>query len=369
MSRPRLLMVARGRYRFPLDEPQRRKFDALSEQFELRVLGNGVGSDPRFSLARPAPVLDGPAFFAALPARAGRELRRFRPDAVLVQGTHETAAVLLGRRLARSRVPVVLDLHGDWRTATRLYGSGLRRLLSPVADAVAATAVRRADAIRTISEFTTGLVRSLGREPAAVFPAYVDLASFLETPPQPLPAEPSLLFVGVLERYKNVDGLCAAWRLAAPRVPQARLRLIGRGRAEPLVERLVDDLPAQTSWSPRVSQAEVSAALDASWALALPSRSEGLPRIAIEAFCRGRGVVGSRGGGIPDIVEDGVSGLLVDAEDTRRLADALVRVLTDRSLAGRLGHGARASADRWIAGPEEFARRTRELVDRVAGRS
>ena len=373
MSKPKLLMVARGRYRFPLEEPQRRKFDALSEQFELRVLGNaarrGENGDSRFVLAGPAPLLDGPAFFAGLPARAAREIRRFRPDAVLVQGTHETAAVLLGRQLARSRAPVVLDLHGDWRTATRLYGSPLRRLADPVADAIAALAVRRADAVRTISDFTSDLVRTLGREPAAEFPAYVDLASFLESPPAPLPETPSLLFIGVLERYKNVDGLCAAWRLAAPRVPRARLRLIGQGRATGLVERLVADLPEQTSWTPQVTQREVAAALDASWALALPSRSEGLPRIAIEAFCRGRAVVGSRRGGIPDIVEDGVSGLLVAAEDTEELADAFVSVLSDRPLAERLGEGARSSAEPWIAGPEEFARRTRELVDRVRGAS
>ncbi len=372
MSKPKLLMVARGRYRFPLDAPQRRKFDALSEQFELRVLGNAAArktdADPRFVLAAPAPLLDGPAFFVALPARAARELRRFRPHAVLVQGAHETAMVLLGRKLARAQTPVVLDLHGDWRAATRLYGSRLRRLAEPVADAVASAAVRRADAIRTISDFTTGLVRSLGREPVAVFPAYVDLASFLERPPAPLPDEPSLLFVGVLERYKNVDGLCAAWRLAAPRVPGSRLRLIGRGRGAGRVERLVADLPDQTSWTPQVSQADVAAALDTSWALALPSRSEGLPRIAIEAFCRGRGVVGSRRGGIPDIVDDGVNGLLVDADDTTGLADAFVSVLSDRARAERLATGARASAERWIAGPDEFARRTRELVDRVAGR-
>jgi glycosyltransferase involved in cell wall biosynthesis len=373
MSRPRLLMVARGRYRFPLPEPLQRKFDALSEQFDLRVLGNaaadGTQADPRFALAEPKAVLDGAVFLARLPARVAGEIRRFRPDAVIVQGAHETAAVLLGRRLARSRVPVVLDLHGDWRAAARLYGAPLRWLTGPVADALAVSAVRRADAIRTLSPFTTGLVGTFGRQPAGVFPAYVDLASFLETPPAPLPDEPSLLFVGVLERYKNVARLCAAWRQAARRVPNARLRLIGRGRAAPRVQRLVADLPAQTSWTPHVPQPEVAAALDASWALALPSRSEGLPRIAIEAFCRGRGVVGSRSGGIPDIVEDGFNGLLADARDTDAIADAFVQVLSDRALAERFGDAARVSAEPWIAGPEEFARRTRELVDRVTGAS
>src|SRR5207237_10936338 len=65
-------------------------------------------------------------------------------------------------------------------------------------------------------------------------------------------------------------------------------------------------------------------------------------RVLIEAFLRGRGVVGSRVGGIADLVEDGVSGLLVEPEP-EPLADALVRVLSDRALAERLAEGARAA--------------------------
>ena len=77
--------------------------------------------------------------------------------------------------------------------------------------------------------------------------------------------------------------------------------------------------------------------------LVLPSRSEGLGRVVVEAFCRGRGVVGTRVGGIPDLVEDGETGLLVPPEDAAALADALVRVLSDRALAERLGAAARAA--------------------------
>jgi glycosyltransferase involved in cell wall biosynthesis len=98
----------------------------------------------------------------------------------------------------------------------------------------------------------------------------------------------------------------------------------------------------------------------------LPSRSEGLPRIVIEAFCRGRPVVGARAGGIPDIVRDGESGLLVDAEAPGALAEALVRILTDRALAQWLAAGARASAADWLQTPEQYAARIHELVTRVA---
>src|SRR4029434_4143533 len=101
-----------------------------------------------------------------------------------------------------------------------------RGLLNPLADRVALTALRNADGIRTVTGYTTGLVRELGLEAADEFPAYMDFDSFLQSPPQPLPVSPRALFIGVLERYKNVDGLAEAWRQVAVRVPGARLQLV-----------------------------------------------------------------------------------------------------------------------------------------------
>ena len=107
--------------------------------------------------------------------------------------------------------------------------------------------------------------------------------------------------------------------------------------------------------------------LDEATALVLPSRSEGMGRVIVEAFCRGRPVVGARVGGIPDLVEDGQNGLLVEPGETQALADAIVRVLSDRALAERLAAGAHASADFWTSSPEEFASRVRALVERISG--
>lgn len=359
--KPRVLFVSRVRYRLPLSASLARKWEALGQVLDVRVLASGPRSDERFVLAPPLPRMDGPLFWALLPFRVARELRRFRPDAVVAQSPYEAAATLVARSLARVRTRVVVEVHGDWRTATRLYGSRTRALLGPLADLIAGAALRRADAVRTISGYTTGLVREAGLEPAAVFPAFMDLGPFLEAP-LPLPEEPCALFVGVLERYKNVDGLADAWRRAATRVPAARLVLVGKGTEAGVVERLVADLPGQTEWIRELSTAEVAAALDASTCLVLPSRSEGLGRVVIEALCRGRPVVGARVGGIPDLVEDGRNGLLVDPLDTGALADALVSVLTDRALAGRLAAAARPSADAWLATPDEYAERVRALV-------
>ena len=368
--RRKLLLVGRGRYSLPLSPSLAQKFDALERELDVRVLGSAArvnGRDPRFRLfptVRPR-LLDGPAFYALLPFRVAMELRAFRPDAVLAQGAQETALTLAGRALARVAVPVVADMHGDPGSGTRLYGSRLRKLLSPLGDALTRYGLRRADGVRTISDYTSGVVRAAGVEPTATFAAFMDLDPFLASPPLPLPDGPAALFVGVLERYKGVDVLADAWRLAAPRLPDATLHVVGTGTLRSVPERLARELPVQVRWTEALATPEVASALDQSSVLVLPSRSEGLGRVVVEAFCRGRGVVASSVGGIRDLVTDGRDGLLVPPGDAHALGDALVRVLGDRRLAERLGAEARVAVEPWLATPEEYARRLRELVEEV----
>jgi glycosyltransferase involved in cell wall biosynthesis len=369
--KPRVLLVSRTRYELPLDETLRRRFDALSDAFDWRQLGTsatGTGVvDDRFTLVPrfPLGLLDGAVFYGALPFRVAAEIRSFGPDALVVQGAPDTTLALLGRAVARSRVPVVFDVHGDWHHGTRVYGSPLRRLLNPVADAMGRIAVSRADGVRTVSGHTTELVRRYGVEPAATFPAYMDLEPFRLSPPQALPGGPSALFVGVLERYKGVDVLAEAWRRVVDTAPSARLHIVGRGRLESVVREIVADPRLGVSWTARLPTAGVAAALDAATVLVLPSRGEGMGRVVVEAFCRGRAVIGTDAGGIPDLVRDDANGLLVPVGDADALAAALVRVLSDRGLAERLGKSAHASAAAWAASPEEFAARFRGLVDAV----
>jgi glycosyltransferase involved in cell wall biosynthesis len=358
-------MVGRGRYHLPLTGTLALRFDALEEVVEFRAMGTRVneGDDPRFVLApRRGGPFEGLFHHLLLPVRVRRQIRDFKPDAVLVQGAHETALVLLGRRLALRRAKVIADVHGDWRSVTRLYGSPLRRLLDPVADAFARYGIRHADGIRTVSGYTTRIVREEGREPTAVFPAYMDLRPFL-APPQTLPPVQRVLFVGVLEAYKAIDVLALAWRVVTKRVPEAQLHLVGRGSRAEIVQKLVRDLPGQTQWTEQLDAAGVASALDDAVLLLLPSRSEGMGRVIVEALCRGRPVLGSEVGGIPDLVRDGENGVLVPPGDARALAEAIEALLTDRPRLEALAANARPSADPWLATPQEWAQRVRELVE------
>ena len=369
--KPRVLMTGRTRYRLPLNGSLERKFRALEERLDLRVLAaaprGAPAGDATFALQRgtPVPALDGPVFYGSLPVRIARELRRAPADAILAQSPYEALAALAGRTLARSDAAVVVEIHGDWRTWSRLYGSPARAVVAPLADRAALVAVRRADAVRTLSPFTTGIVREAGVEPAGVFTTYTELTAFSEPPGEPLPERPAALFIGVLERYKNVHAIAEAWRLAASRVPEATLRIVGDGRHHDVAEALVRDFPTRVTWDRQLATQDVVKAFDGAWVLLLASRSEGTPRVVLEALCRGRAVVGARAGGIPDVVADGETGFLVDPDRPEEIADALVRILSDRGLAERLGEGGRARAAAWTYTPEEYADHVAELVDRA----
>ncbi len=373
---PRVLFVGRGRYRLPLPAWLAKKWDALEETIDYRVLGaaepGSAARTERFRLSPPArpPVLDGALFAARLPFRVRRMIAEFEPEVIVAADPLVGASVLAGRRLAGVATPVIVEVHGDWRTFTRGYGSQARRLLSPLTDRTSVAVLRRADATRALSGFTSGLIEDARGEPAtAVFPTYSDLSAFVAEPVQPLPQRPAAVFVGMLEAYKNIDGLAAAWRRVAAEMPEARLVIVGTGRRRHVVDDLVGDVADQVEYHPQLLPAEIARHLDEATLLVLPSWPEGLGRVVIEAFARGRGVIATGAGGVLDLVEDGVEGLLIPPADTDALVAALVRVLSDRELAKRLGAAAHVRYADWHSTPEQFARQMRELVDLTIARA
>ena len=372
IDRPRVLFVGRARYKLPLPAWLAKKWDAVEQELDYRVIGAATvdsgPNDDRFWLSRRARPrqLDGLLFYLRLPLRLRRQIRSFRPHAIFASDPFLGAAALAARALARRSVPVIVEVHGDWRTFSRLYGSPARRLVSPLADAVAAYAVRRADATRAVSSFTAGLVeQERGVPPTAVFTAFSDLSAFAEREPVALPERPRVAFVGALEAYKNVEGLAAAWRLVAAQLPGAALVIVGSGSQRAIVERLMVDFPGRVEHHEWLEPEAVSQQLDASTVLVLPSWPEGLGRVIIESFARGRPVVATDGGGIPDLVTHGVEGLLVPPADIAGLASALLRVLADRELAEQMGAAARVRYGAWHSTPAQLAGEMRALVEVV----
>ena len=367
-------MVGRSRYSLPLSPSLAQKFDALSAELDVRVLasaGRRRVDDPRFRLVRPIRprALDGPGLLraAAVPRRTRAALVPARRGARAGRaGGRARASSAASSRACATRV--IADIHGDPAAPTRLYGSPSRKALAPLADALARYGLRRSDGVRTISAYTSGLVREAGVEPTAEFAAFMDLEPFLESEPAPLPQRPVALFVGVLERYKAVDVLAEAWRRRGSArsrgdAPPRRAR-DARARCR---ERSSPSFPAQTRWTrvarrPRRSRARSTRRpCSSSRRARRVSAASSSRRSAADAGSSGAGSAGSR-------TSSRTAHRPARPAGRRRRARRRARPRALRSHARRAARAPRRASpcEPWLATPEEYAAPAcASLVDEV----
>lgn len=201
----------------------------------------------------------------------------------------------------------------------------------------------------------------------------VDLTAFGRGPRDP--ATPGVVMVGRFVAKKGFEyGLRAFARAAA--ATSARLTVIGGGAREGALRRLVNDLgiASQVEFAGVLPHAEVARHLSRSDVLIAPSvrtrdgNREGGLTVAKEASASEAVTIGTLHGGIPEIVQDGVTGFLVPEGDVPALADRLSRVLADPGLRATMGQAARVKMEReyglgaQAAALESFYDEARELL-------
>ena len=272
-----------------------------------------------------------------------RLARAMRPDVIhahwfVPQGI---VAALAGLML---RIPVVVTAHGG-----DVYG--LRgRLLDAMRRAVAS----RCEAVTVVSRDMAmnlpGVVSRRG-EPPKVMPMGVDTQRFSEAPAHNGNSEQVVLFVGRLARKKGLEYLIRAFPGVLARHPDARLVVVGDGPCREQLEALSSQL--RLGDRVRFAGAQPPAALPrlyrASRVFVLPSvvamsgDTDGLPVVLLEAMAAGCSLVGSAVGGIPDVMINGRTGLLVEPGAPAALAAAINQVLESPDQAARMG----SLAQRW----------------------
>jgi len=161
-------------------------------------------------------------------------------------------------------------------------------------------------------------------------------------------ARPSLrkvVVVANLRPEKGHDVLMDAAVNVVHRFPDARFELAGGGPELGVLQARAAASPVSHVFSFLGHRPDVAACLDANDIFVLPSRSEAFPNAVLEAMAAGLPIVASAVGGIPELVDNERTGLLVAPDDPRALADRICRLMTDTALAGRLGAAARAAAE------------------------
>ncbi len=261
---------------------------------------------------------------------------------------HATAAVLARDMVRSARRPVVVTtLHGTDVTLVGLNRAYLR---------TTQYSIERSDVVTAVSQYLAEYTnREMGvRAPIRVIPNAVDHERFrpAQTPAQGQPdlrqrfAHPDeklLVHISNFRPVKKVEDVIRVFDRVSQRLG-ARLLMVGDGPDRPAAVELAAELGLTGRVSFLGSFPRIEDVLAVSDLFLLPSVKESFGLSALEAMASGVPVVASRIGGIPEVVEDGVSGSLLEPGDVDGMADAAVELLSDPETHARFARAARTRA-------------------------
>lgn len=384
--------VGNPRYTQPLNQTEDKKWQYMTQLgVTMFVLGFASGLRPRHFKQHARFIL-----LPELPTSVFRYLEMFTCAPlimlwlVLVKGVRiivatspfegalaaavKSCAAVLGKRVA-----LVVESHGDFEVGVleqrdvafkKVYRWAMRQ--------AAAYGLRHADVLRAVSKSTR---EQLGRwtsgRPIHQFMAWTDASAFRDRPRNiPVSEARDIVYAGVLIPRKEVHTLLAAFAEVANDIPEAHLWLVGKPEnaaytAELHAQTAALGLQSRVTFAGKVSQGELGGYMAKGRALVLPSLSEGLPRVVIEAMFSGLVVIASRVSGIPEVIEDGVTGYLIPPKEPAILADTLRRMYANpdvQAMTARARKVAEAvfSEAAFLEGYRSLLLAARESLDRKA---
>jgi len=283
-------------------------------------------------------------FRQVLASRSIDKLARLRRDVIdvkrlaapeLVHTTSFGPSMLFQADTARAHpAPLLVTLLGEENPTQNASETTLHR------------ALQTADWVTAPSEATLGYARKLMpscSDRSCVIPIGAHRPPIT---PAPYPAEPVLLCIGRLVRIKGYDLAIDALPRILKEFPSIRLTIAGDGPERASLERQACELGVESAvdflgW---VSPGDIPALINAASAVLIPSRAEAFPLAGIQAAFMERPVIGTRVGGIPELVIDGETGLLVESRKSSLLAEAVLRLVNHPQEQAKFGQAARDRA-------------------------
>jgi glycosyltransferase involved in cell wall biosynthesis len=267
-------------------------------------------------------------------------------------------------RLARQHRPAVL--HAEDRDAALLCGAAARLTGTPfvvtrhvldepsggrgarIKRALLSRTLRRANLVIAVSEAVARRVRSddgVNADRVQAIYNSLDPELFPTVVPNEArrqlgwPERPTVTLVGALRPGKGHEVALEAARIVRLRWPELRVLFVGDG---PLRDQLESIANGDAEFVG--NRSDIPLVLSASDVVILPSDAEALPTVLIEAACASRPVVASRVGGVPEIVDDGDTGLIIEPQNPQALARAIEDLLDDPERSAQMGQTARRRA-------------------------
>ncbi len=246
------------------------------------------------------------------------------------------------RALSRQPSPVLFTVHGLWeKDIDRLAKTGMESLLCRV--------LEKASLITAVSEATRKNLLKLVPKIAPYCSVVHNSLKKSDLRPEKLPfSPPRILCIGRLSNGKAFDLMIRALAALKNTNPDTRLQIVGDGDERENLESLAAELGVneQVEFSGWVAPPDIPRLLNTATLLVAPSRGvESFGLVALEAAQMERPVVVSDAGGLPEVVQHGVSGFVFPSENVERLVEAVRKLLSDERLAVSMGRAGAKRAD------------------------
>ena len=378
----KVCFIGGARYGQPLDATNAKKFRALTSLGKFFV----IGFSPNLSLRRfrehayfyllpqfPVPfVRYAEIFLLGLPLVCWLIFRQ-DVQVLVAQSPYEGLPAVLAKKITGwlgYRVVVVVESHGDFEESLFLYRRvPFHRLYRFLMRQIANFVLTHTGVLRAISKSTKEqLERLRPTTPIFQFPAWSDIEAFLKISVEDArPPCQNILYAGVLSPLKGVHHLINAFALVANDFSQARLFITGREQNRTYAAGLVEQvhslrLNGRIRFRGVMPQAELVLEMRNACVLVLPSASEGLGRVLLEAMATGIPVIGSDVGGIPELVQEGINGFLVPPGDEKALAEKIRWVLENPEQARAMGCHGRAFVEGFFS-TEAYVKAYRQIFE------
>lgn len=322
----------------------------------------------------PTAILRYLTFFTLAPLVALWLIFAHQTEVFIAQSPFEGAIGAFAKQFSRlfgRRISLIVENHNNFEEDLFMQRKiPLAGLYRSIMMSAAKYAFHHADVLRVISQSTHDRAAHFApNRPMVRFMTWSDTDIFRDTPRhKPLSQCRDMVYAGVLIPRKGVHHLLEAF--AGLDAPEAKLHLVGHPENADYaaqVKRQAEQLgiAERVTFVGGVSQVELARYLAEARVMVLPSLSEGLGRVVVEAMLVYTPVVASRVGGIPDMITDGENGYLVEPGDVDALREALQRIY-DQADIDAMGERARAFALDFFS-PEAYVESYRQLFIHAAG--
>lgn len=295
-------------------------------------------------------------------------LKTARRKPLLVIATHPNfAPIIRSMQVVAPRMKSIICTHGVevWEPLPRMRRGALQH-----ASLVLAPSRSTADYVISAQNVPPEKVRVLPWALDPDFEMRVAESSMTHLPAE-FPKGRVILSVGrweSTERYKGMDTLIQAMPRLLLRWPDLQLLLIGTGDDQQWLVNLARDSGVQrhVHFLTGIPYAEISACYSAAELFALPSRGEGFGFVYLEAMARGKPVIGGAHGGAPEVVQDGVTGYVVQHGDPVQLTTSIDALLCNPEMAREMGQRGRERVENEYRFPvfaKAFKKILRELCE------